>query len=179
VLELQLACNYKIDKTILLCCCIVFLIGTIIGFTYDSFYSEGRNNSNLYKEINNGDLFIIIFTNNLTVILINIFGMFSCGLLSVVSLFYNGFVFSYFLKSYINVLGLVKCACVTMPHSIELAAIVFSAYIGVKVGLELWHHIFLGKELQLNYKLILTEVVLCVIVIFVAAFIESYISIKI
>lgn len=126
----------------------------------------------------------IILRNNLTLIVsCSFLGALSFGVLSLVVVSFNGFIFGYIIRVcwYYNSTYLIFTKI--LPHSIEEIGIILSGVIGCFYGQLLFyklsdHAIGLQRhqrhQSHVNYVLIPT----CFFIIVVAAFLEVYVSIK-
>jgi uncharacterized membrane protein SpoIIM required for sporulation len=125
-------------------------------------------------------VFLLIFKNNLKGCLVNIFGGIMLGLGTLMNLIYNGFFSADVFKSSFDAgLSLSEILKVTLPHSFELIGFWLSGAIGFYIA---WHLLQLmrGKESLPKgfYKTVGTGAALVFVIIFVAAYVEAYISVN-
>jgi len=144
------------------------------------------NNTNVIDKIlqsisinDRRNAFILIFKNNIKGCLLNIIGGFTLGLGTFFNLLINGFytanifVFSY--NSGINIQTILKA---TLPHSFELLGFWLSGTIGFSIA---WILIQFMKGKKILETLFLKQMGLCIILVFIsifmAAYVEAYVSI--
>lgn len=122
-----------------------------------------------------------IAINNTMVVVVNFVGLATFGLFSLVVLAANGFVLGLYLKSafFLDV-PLLKILQLTTPHFLEYIAVWVAGGIGFQ-GFILGKNFILSKEIpSMRYFLsLLFLMVTCVLLIFIAAFIEYYFSIQV
>ncbi len=156
---------------------VIYLLGLIIGFIYFNYSSEviifgGNNQSTL--DIKNELTFTNIFSSNLKVVFINILGGLTLGILTFVNLITNGIVLSYILKA-IHLID-KKLYLILLPHSFEIIAYILSGAIGIELGVIIFSYIFLDKKNKLNIPKMLIKILISILIIFISALIEVYIS---
>jgi uncharacterized membrane protein SpoIIM required for sporulation len=123
------------------------------------------------------EIFQNIFINNAGVVLINFAGLFSFGLISCVNVYYNGFVVGDVIKNSISVLSIGTVLRGILPHSFELIGYFWSALLGIETGLKLFLYVFFQKPFICSYKGLMFKLVLCILIMLIAAFVEAYVSI--
>lgn len=118
---------------------------------------------------------IKIFTNNVQVVLINIFGGLTFGSLTILNLFYNGIsfailiimIYNYDISTYLNLL----------PHIAEILGFILSGSLGLQIGYKLYNYIFNGILMEFDVFNFFKKLI--IIIIFMSAFFETYVSTKI
>ncbi|MCF6294064.1 MAG: stage II sporulation protein M [Flavobacteriaceae bacterium] len=156
----------------------IFLLGLIIGLFYfnndlpniNTFESSNSNTLNLKENLT---LYNILYTN-LKVVIINIFGGLTFGLLTSVNLLYNGIFLSYLLKVIYTID--TKLYLILLPHSMEFLGFILAGAIGIEIGLFLFNYIFLSKKIKLDFVKLLKKTIISILIIFVAGLIEVYVS---
>lgn len=154
-----------------------FITGLIIGLIYlnDSLSNIiiTESNNSIVSNLKNELTFVNIFSSNIKVVLINILGGLSFGVLTFLNLIYNGIVMAYLLK----VIYMIdtKLYLVLLPHSFEIIGFIIAGVVGIELGAFLFHYIFLGKK-KLNTIKIYKKITLSILIIFISALIEVYIS---
>lgn len=124
--------------------------------------------------------FILLFKNNMRGCLLNIMGGFLLGVGTFVNLAINGFFSAdVFASSYSVGISVSEILSVTLPHSFELLGFWLSGATGLNIAWNIILFIY-GKESFSNsfYKRIGLEILIVFVVILVAAFVESYVSIS-
>jgi uncharacterized membrane protein SpoIIM required for sporulation len=152
------------------------VLGLILGLIYlnsSSIIISDVNNSTIL-DLKDQLTFVNIFSSNLKVVFINILGGLTLGMLTYVNLITNGVVLSYVLK----VIHLIdkKLYLVLLPHSFEIIAYILSGAVGIELGVVLFSHIFLEKKIKLDMSKMITKITISVLIIFISALIEVYIS---
>lgn len=155
-----------------------WLLGLVFGLFFFSMSELIELESNHFVPLIEEELsFSNIFSNNIKVCIISILGALSLGILTCINLFYNGFTLSYLLKAiyivdtkyYINL----------MPHSFEILGFIIAGSVGIKLGHFIIQYFIQNKTVSFNLKEYIIKVLLCVIIIFLSAVAEVYISPKI
>ncbi|MDR2811420.1 MAG: stage II sporulation protein M [Tannerellaceae bacterium] len=168
-------------KYILIFCLLIYLTGWIFGFLYH--YQEEHDYTAIPKTMEESlgterkEIFQNIFINNAGVVLINFAGLFSFGLISCVNVCYNGFVVGDVIKNGLRVLSSDTILRGILPHSFELVGYFWSALLGIETGLKLFLYVFFQKPFTCSYKKLMFELVLCILIMLTAAFVEAYVSI--
>jgi len=119
-------------------------------------------------------LAVLIFLNNLRVALLNVFLGFTLVLPPLIVLA-NGYV-----------IGLVvsegdvwRNVALIIPHGVvEIPTIIYSAVLGTYLGVEVIRKYLMGREVSLtkDFKYVLRKLVLVVVLLAIAAFIEVFIT---
>lgn len=172
---------FNIMKKFILISISIWLIGILVGISIDNVYVKDHEQvaiklQNLVKN----ESFISVFYNNWILITILHFGFISIGLITIGTLFYNGFIFGCMYNFAFKILSFKQIALSTLPHFIEVIAIIISGSFGLKQSLVLinWlnkQDFILHNEFEKNLK----HYFFMVFVIFIAAAIEMTISISI
>ncbi|MGX9290934.1 stage II sporulation protein M [Bacillus sp. A015] len=153
---------------------IVFLIGITLGlFTTPTTYKS-------VTPIETSSNMLELIKNNLFVCLLLISGFFSCGLITLFYLFSNGYIISVsILESVNNGLSPIQISLYILPHGIfEIPALLISGSIGF-MGLKIIFELCFSDKKNIftnNLRKIIINFILIIVLIVIAAFIESYIS---
>ncbi|QZE15059.1 stage II sporulation protein M [Halosquirtibacter laminarini] len=132
-----------------------------------------------YSTGNKKELFYIILKNNLTVILINVFGGCLLGLGTFGNLAMNGFGAAHmFCVTNRNGMSWWKIIEYTAPHSIEMIGIWLSGGLGFYIASILIKMMTKNKyPNSLDLKIITMGIFVVMLIISVAAYVEAYISV--
>lgn len=117
-----------------------------------------------------------IFLTNEIYIIKNYLGIISFGIYPIVMLIYNGGFFGMFVSATIPNTGTTFVVLHTLPHSFELVPVILSSADSLFLGVHLACRMFgfhRGEVCYLNY---IKNFLLYTIIIAIAAFFESYIS---
>lgn len=183
--ELIFLFKHMKTKLILTICCFAYFLGFIYGLLLNphiladlnSHYSN--NPFEFYHEMNKWEVFVELLKNNSNVIFVNIFtGALSLGILSISYTLYNGLAHGFIFNYYFGTVGYYNTLTHTIPHSFEIIAIIWSCYIGCLISFKLLNEMVLNKKVNYKWKSIILQILYCFIIIVLAAFVESYISIK-
>lgn len=130
-----------------------------------------------------------IFVNNTTAALIMIFGGVFFGLVPFFAIFFNGFIMGYiivgsFFAFPVSILKTLYFSFATIiPHGIfEIPAILFSAALGMRFGIEWMQKSSApnrGDIFRKNFMSALLTIPLLIFVLFIAASVEIFISARI
>ena len=113
------------------------------------------------------------------VVATSILGGLSFGLLTFVNTMFNGFMFGVIVKSFLKSFDTTYLIEVFGPHSIEFLGIIMACYLGYKVALVFYDFCFKDKKFQSKEIIhILRNTVLCFTIIFIAAYLEAYVTIN-
>lgn len=171
-------------RAVLLLCILVYFAGFSWGSFSDTFILENKHVGihpmiNNYLHLRTFDIFIDIMKNNLMVTLFNVcLGIFTIGILSYVFTLYNGFVFGYVFSVACREIGAKEVLASTLPHSMEIVAIIWSCYLGCIISYKLLNEIILEKETIFRWKKIIKQMIFCSLIVIVSAFLESYVSMQ-
>lgn len=172
---------FKIMKRFILISILIWLIGLLAGISINTVYVKDYEQVAIkLQNIVRNETFITVFYNNWILITILHFGFLSVGLITIGTLFYNGFVFGCMYNFAFKILTLKQIAFSTLPHFIEVIAIIISGSFGLKQTLVLisWlnkQDFILHNEFEKNLK----HYFFMVFVILIAAAIEMTISISV
>ena len=125
-----------------------------------------------------------ILKNNLLVVVQLLTGAFLFGSITILNLCYNSLYFGYSVASYItNRVPLKSILLLTLPHGIfEIPAIIIAGAAGFKIPCEIIRYLA-GKKEQIltkeDIKEYLTMVLISIILIVIAAWIEANVTLKI
>lgn len=158
---------------------IFYFIGGLVGIfsgVNDSRTTElvesSSSNSNILFDLQPYERFVFIFKNNMIVSIKSlIFGTFSLGIFPIIFIFYNGFVLGCMIGRCMHFLPLRLILKSTLPHSFEFIGIIIFSYIGFVLSVCL----FL-KKMTHKVSTLIYYVLTAIIIIFIAAIIESYVS---
>lgn len=159
----------------------IWLIGILVGISVDNVYIKDPEQVAVkLQDIVKNENFISVFYNNLILITILHFGFISIGLITIGTLFYNGFIFGCMYNFAFKILSFKQIALSTLPHFIEIIAIIISGSYGLKQSFILinWlnkQDFILHDEFEKNLK----HYFFMALVILIAAAIEMTISISI
>ena len=159
-------------------------LGVILAFTipYESVYikddviQEKSDCEQKQSYISSEDLLVKVLETNLKCVAINVAGMVTFGIATFVNLFINGFMHGISIRY-----SLIKIGSDTWeliyPHSFELLGLIISggaALYGIKIILK----ILKNDYINMTKKIItlLSIILLSVVIIMVAAYIEAYIT---
>ncbi len=171
-------------KFVLLISILAYFSGILWGFFFEIPF-VGKHQHSLppktenYLQLDYFNTFIYLMKNNLYVIYFNIcIGSLTLGIFSFVYTFYNGLVLGYIFEVSYRVLGVKQTLNLILPHSIELVAIIWSCYIGFIISYKILKEDVLEKEIDIKWKNILSQILICSLIIVIAAFLESYVSMR-
>jgi stage II sporulation protein M len=131
-----------------------------------------------YHQNNRFEIFLIIFTTNIKSCIYNILGGVTLGLGTLFNLIFISFTTAdMFYNTYVNGIGIVQILKHTLPHSIEFIGIWLSGAIGFFIAKHIIDFMR-GKEFPTAsfLKFIGKYILITVLIILVAAFIEAYVS---
>lgn len=161
---------------------VIWLCGFLLGFNFPEDYSSQSTNVLIDSAPNlanfsNEDLFIHILEANSKVILLNASGYVLIGIPPVIACFYNGFVTSLELNKAASKIGWKRVFLVSYTHAMELIGIWLGGAIGLRgVGFTL--NIINGEQpRRRELSFIMTWLLIAFLLIVIAAYIESFISI--
>lgn len=139
---------------------------------------DAINNCSLFDDYS--DLtFKGLFLNNEVCIIKNYFGVLTFGIYPIVSLLLNAGFFGIIAGRAISDNGFNFVLIHTLPHSIELIAVVLSAADSMFLGMMISLKFLKIHNDKINYELFLRNFLLYSLIILIAAFFEANISMKI
>jgi len=162
---------------------LTFGLGVFLSFYVDTDLLQVNSPStdNKIQELialDNQQLFWLILKNNLGVIIISIAGGLTFGIISFINTMYNGYILGVFVAHTIKLFSLSFLLSSIAPHSIELAGIVLSCYIGYVTASFYFEYCFMDIAPKLaSVKQILLLILICFLIITLAAFLETYVTI--
>lgn len=162
--------EFKVQTISIILSVIIFLVSTFIGFSIDLGFENEAFTASAKG----------IFLNNLSVCFTLIVGLLSFGLVSFIVLVINGVYLGSAMKFYITNNSLEQMLLVFVPHAIfEIPAILLSASIGFFLLLFVIEKGNGRKQVALKGYLLysLKSIVFVIILLGIAAIIESYVSI--
>lgn len=162
-----------------------YFLGFILGIFLS--YSSIKRNFELpiigenVLILQNSPTFGFIIGNNVKLVLVLISGSFLFGFTTFMNLIFNGLFFGGILTEYIKEISLTKAILLTAPHAIfELPAILIAGAAGFKIPYELLRYLNGKKNYAVKRKEIMDFLILVcfsIFLIFIAALVESYITI--
>jgi len=168
-----------------ICWLIPFLIRiSLVEITYSNDIEEPGLQTmvgNIIEALNQNDrkeAFVLIFTNNIKGCIINIVGGALLGLGTGLNLVVNGFctadIFMHSYKMGVSIKSIIK---LTLPHSFELIGFWMSGALGFYIAYNIFQ-LIRGKEKMCDYFYITVTIslVMILLIILFAAYIEAYIS---
>lgn len=158
---------------------ILFICGLNIGIIQGVFseYKSQKIDNKKLTEDNKIEILKDIIFNNLQVIIKNVLGFLSLGLLSILSVVYNGYICGFITIYTYKVYSLDAVFRHILPHLIEIIGITISAGIGISLSIELIKYLF-ESETSFNYKSYLYLFIISFCIIILAGFLETFISIN-
>lgn len=128
--------------------------------------------------LNKQQLFWLILKNNFWVIIINMVGGLTFGIISFINTMYNGYILGVFAANTVKLFSVSFLLSSTAPHSIELLGIVLSCYIGYVTASFYFKYCFMNAAPKLaSVKKVLTLTLICFLIITLATFLEVYVTI--
>jgi hypothetical protein bfra3_00215 len=156
-----------------------FVLAFFFEFAIEDFLLKKNPNPLIeFLSLNKEQLFFKIFMNNLYVVIINVIGFISFGVLTLLNTFYNGFVLGFVIKTVVKVSSLSFILKHLLPHSFEIIGILISSFIGVYLGIKLFSFCFIENKEPIKIKTISNLLFLSILIIFISAFLETYVSIE-
>ena len=155
-------------RKLILFAIVMYIIGIVIGFQIDPVLAE---------PVNTGSFTVWdIAKNNLSVVTINIAGGMSLGVISVVNTIYNGFVLGYSLSVVSDYIVWNQIFRHFLPHSIEIIGIILSCALGLKITIYVFNIIFTRGSIEFKQMEFTIYLITTILIIFLAAILEFYIS---
>jgi uncharacterized membrane protein SpoIIM required for sporulation len=139
----------------------------------DTIYDE-----NLFPNENDEEKFMIIMKNNMASIITNYVGVVSMGIYNLFSLYKTAILSGSIYRSAVDALGILNATIKVLPHSIELLAIIFSNSESMYIGISLFFKYMLKRQIDIKAFQFFYFFVLNLLIVFIAAFIEVNVSIK-
>lgn len=144
-----------------------YIISAFIGYTHD--FTELKENLATNHNLQIENSFFIIVYNNFKLLLINIISCLSFGIISLINIIINGYLFGRILR----IISDTDMYFYFLSYSIfESLGIIISAKIGIDIGIKLFKNTFGGKIVYFSQKL-KYEITLCIVLILIGAIIES------
>lgn len=159
----------------------VYLTGVLVGFYIDPVFDmDSLERTALIQPFDQPKpaMFWSIAGNNLSVALINIAGGFSLGIVSLLNTFYNGSVLGYAFSVAGNDLPVTVILRHLLPHAIEIVGIILSCSLGLYLGFYQFGAVFLNRKPRFNYKGLMLQGGVTLIILVVAAYLEVYVSLS-
>lgn len=169
------------NKKLLILSIFTYLIGVIIPFflTFNFTDSQLQSSTEFLNKLqisNNFDTWIRILKTNFLVVVYNILGGLSIGVISFCITVYNGFILGYLIKVFTTINSTSFLLKHTLPHSVEIIAIILSCYLGYKFGASLLAYIIKNKKISYHKSDFIIYVITLFIVL-ISSIIEAYVSI--
>lgn len=156
-----------------------FLISFLLPFNslYLSSNGTNMNKSLLYQSMpSSKELSIQIINNNLQCVAINTLGFCSLGIITIINLFFNGFMHGYSIRYSISLIG-ADTLFKVLPHSFELIGIFVSGAVGLYSSKFLIGILFNHKnDMRKCFFTSIHFLIVSCIIIIVAGVVEGYIS---
>ncbi|RLF85744.1 stage II sporulation protein M [Thermococci archaeon] len=158
-----------------------FLLGLIFGVFSALFHDYSAYfGFDPFDNFNPGVLFF--FKHNLKVAFLLWFGAVTLGITTLVNLFSNSFILGSAIKTVTSQVGLTKTLLLILPHGIfEIPGLIIAGIAGFKIPYEILRFV-LGKKEEIiteeDAKEFFKLVGLSILLIFIAAVIESKITLK-
>lgn len=154
-----------------------YFIGLVLGLLLK--FNIGLNNSNrlniafnnLYSQ-SKFQLFKEIFINNILVVLFNILGALSFGVVSIINTIYNGIILGYTISSLQKHFSIREILSHTFPHCIEIVGIILSCKLGIELGLTLFKKYFKKSSIEINTAYYIKTFLVVIIIILIASGLE-------
>ncbi len=147
---------------------LMYIIGVVIGFQIDPVLAE---------PVNTGSFTVWdIAKNNLAVVMINIAGGMSFGVISLVNTIYNGFILGYSLSVVSDYIAWDLIFKHFLPHSIEIIRIILSCALGLKIAFYVFKLIFNKGAIEFKQTEFTIYLIVTIFIIVLAAILEFYIS---
>jgi uncharacterized membrane protein SpoIIM required for sporulation len=125
------------------------------------------------KVIDTGFNFLDIFLNNLIVgLILSIFGFLSGGLITIIVLFWNGYILSIIFNLALNLLETIEILYYSKHIPIEIIGLILLSSIGFK-GFLFYKEVFFQKKINLKIIPKSNEFILPVSLLFIASIIET------
>lgn len=125
------------------------------------------------KVIDTGFNFLDIFLNNLIVgLILSIFGFLSGGLVTIIVLFWNGYILSIIFNLALNLLETIEILYYSKHIPIEIIGLILLSSIGFK-GFLFYKEVFFQKKINLKIIPKSNEFILPVSLLFIASIIET------
>jgi len=160
---------------------IFFIFGIILGL-----FSASHHDYSAYFGFDPFDNFnpgvLFFFKHNLKVAFLLWFGAVTLGITTLVNLFSNGFIVGSAVRTVTSQVGLTKTLLLILPHGIfEIPGLIIAGIAGFKIPYEILRFV-LGKKEEIiteeDAKEFFKLVGLSILLIFIAAVIESKITLK-
>lgn len=147
---------------------LIYIIGVVIGFQIDPVLAE---------PVNTGSFTVWdIAKNNLAVVMINIAGGMSFGVISLVNTIYNGFILGYSLSVVSDHFAWDLIFRHFLPHSIEIIGIILSCALGLKIAFFVLNIFFTKGAIEFKQMEFTIYLIVTIFIIVLAATLEFYIS---
>lgn len=155
----------------------IFIFGFLLYEPQQVIDSTTNSNYNFdVAELNNfntGILFIDIFINNLIIcFFIAFFGYISGGLVSLIVIFWNGFLLSMFVKTGYLLISMSDFIYFSKHIPLELFSIFLFANFGLN-GFEFYKRLIIKKEIHLIHKREITRLLLPLALLLISSIIET------
>ena len=161
-----------------------FLFFLYIGLHSDNLKNIENNSGDIIKENyligdNSVQTFSRILLNNEIYIIKNYIGIFTLGIYPIILLWFNASFFGIIVGRVISEKGLQFVFIHTLPHSIELVAVILAAADSIFLGIIIFLKYLKYYNCEIKYRTYFYNFVYYIVIILIAAFIETYVSLKI
>ena len=147
---------------------LAYIIGVVIGCQIEPV---------LAKDVDTGSFGVWdIAKNNLSVVMINIAGGLSMGVISTLNTIYNGLILGYSLSVVSDYVTIDQILRHFLPHSIEIIGIIFSSALGLYIAFYVFKTTFTKSVIEFKQKEFIGYLIATIFIIVSAAALEFYIS---
>ncbi|MGN7885425.1 stage II sporulation protein M [Dyadobacter sp. 22481] len=149
------------------------LLGLLLKFNTGAGSSQKMNAAfnSIYSQ-SKFTLFWDIFFNNILVLIFNLMGALSFGIISLITTLYNGVILGYTVSSLQKYFSTTEILSHTLPHCIEVVGIILSCKLGVELGWILFKRYFEKITLEIDTAYYLRTFGLAVTIILLASGLE-------
>src|SRR5690554_2351997 len=120
---------------------VIYLMGVLVGCRLDPVIHQGSivEIPDFHQStVSRCEMVLEIGWNNVSVVLINLLGAFSLGIIPLLNTFYNGTVLGYAVSVATTNVPFMGALEHLLPHSIEIVAIIMSCSLGFQLGVHLF-----------------------------------------
>jgi len=161
----------------------IYLLGLLVGFNISPspILDIFREKLPLVDYSNQSDYmnFLLIVENNIRVVVINIIGSFSFGVISVLNTFYNGFILGYSISTSLNYFPVREVMRRFLPHSLEILTVVYSCGTGLVFGnYFMKRYLFDKRAVMMNMRAFGVHLMTVIVITILSAYLEAYVSMK-
>lgn len=147
---------------------LTYIIGVVIGFQIEPV---------LAGSVDTGSFGVWdIARNNMAVVMINIAGSLSMGVISIANTAYNGVILGYSTSVFLDHYTIAQLSRHLLPHSIEIVGIILSCALGLYLSYFIFKSLFTHSNIEFKQRQFIVCLSLTVLIIIVAAALEFHIS---